>query len=124
MVEKASIRQPDETNEYFTDEGCYILELSNSADDPELSIARARVAPGVTTRLHRLDGVVERYVILNGRGRMEVGDLLPPQDVYPGDVVLIPAYCPQRITNTGNTDLIFLALCTPRFDMIVYQDIP
>ena len=31
-------------DEFFIDEGCHILELSNSAHDPALSIARARVA--------------------------------------------------------------------------------
>lgn len=122
MAEKAVIRQMHTNDEFFTEEGCYITELSNSSDDPELSIARARVEPGVTTRLHRLDGVTERYIILEGKGRMEVGDL-PPQDVYPGDVVLIPSLCPQRITNTGDGDLMFLAVCTPRFHVDVYEDI-
>ena len=75
--------------EFYTAENCYILELSNTPDDPAASIARARVTPGVTTRWHRLVGTTERYVILEGRGRVEVGSL-PPQDVSSGDVVLIP----------------------------------
>ena len=29
----------------------------------------------------------------------------------------------QRITNTGNSDLLFLALCTPRFVWDAYEDI-
>lgn len=117
-----TIKRIDESNEYFTEESCFILELHNSPDDPEVSIARARVKPGVTTRLHRLHGVVERYVILEGAGRVKVGTL-PPQEVQPGDVVLIPALCPQRITNTGEVDLIFLAICTPRFTSATYEDI-
>ncbi len=52
--------------EFYIDEGCYITELSNSTDDPGLSIARARVEPGVTTNLHKLSATVERYVILQG----------------------------------------------------------
>ena len=40
-----------------------------------------------------------------------------------GDVVLIPPSCPQRITNTGSGDLIFLAICTPRFKQDAYEDI-
>jgi oxalate decarboxylase/phosphoglucose isomerase-like protein (cupin superfamily) len=40
-----------------------------------------------------------------------------------GDVVLIPPMCRQRITNTGSEDLIFLAICTPRFSNDVYEDI-
>ncbi len=110
----------DPGSEVLTPEGCYITELSNSSDDPELSIARARVEPGITTRWHRLTGTTERYCILEGRGRVEVGDL-PPQDVGPGDVVLIPAACRQRITNTGQDDLVFLAICTPRFSWSAYS---
>jgi mannose-6-phosphate isomerase-like protein (cupin superfamily) len=116
------IKPVDERAEYFTAERCYILELSNSGDDPDVSIARARVEPGVTTRWHRLDGITERYVILSGSGRVEIG-ALTAQDVGPGDVGIIPPLCPQRITNTGADDLVFLALCSPRFTEAAYRDI-
>lgn len=119
---KPRIIRGADSNEHFFKEGCFIQELSNSLDDSYCSIARARVEPGVTTRLHRLSGIVERYVILEGRGRTEVGEA-PPADVGPGDVVLIPAGCEQRITNTGESDLIFLAICTPRFRPNAYEDV-
>lgn len=112
----------DEESEFFTDEGCFIVELLNSPEDESASIARARVEPGVTTRFHRVNGLVERYVILSGRGRVEIGDL-PPHDVGHLDVVLIPPGCRQRITNTGVDDLVFLAICTPRFVQSAYEDI-
>jgi mannose-6-phosphate isomerase-like protein (cupin superfamily) len=108
--------------EFYTDEKCHILELSNSPDDPAVSIAQARVAPGVTTRWHRLKDTTERYCVLSGRGRVEVGDL-PPQEVCAGDVVLIPPNCRQRITNLGSDDLLFLAICSPRFLPEAYEDI-
>lgn len=108
--------------EFYLAENCFITELSNTADDPELSIAKARVAPGQTTRWHRLLGVAERYYILSGSGRVEVADLLP-KDLKPGDVVIIPPMCRQRITNTGSADLIFLAICTPRFSEEAYEDV-
>ena len=119
---KPNIVQYHASDEYLTDEGCYITELSNSAEDPELSIAHARVEPGVTTRWHRLSGTIERYVILNGVGRVEIGKL-PPTEVRVGDVVLIPPMCRQRITNIGDTDLLFLAICSPRFTDVAYEDI-
>jgi mannose-6-phosphate isomerase-like protein (cupin superfamily) len=106
--------------EYFFAEGCFITEMWNSPHDAEVSVARARVEPGVTTRWHRLHGVTERYLILEGR--VEVGDL-PPEDVGPGAVVLIPPETRQRITNTGDADLIFLAVCTPRFTLAGYEDL-
>lgn len=91
-------------------------------EDPAVSIARARVAPSVTTRWHRINGIAERYVILEGTGRVEVGNL-PPQEVGPGDVVLIPPSCRQRIANVGDGDLIFFAICTPRFVQQAYEDL-
>jgi mannose-6-phosphate isomerase-like protein (cupin superfamily) len=119
---KAKIRQCKIDSEFFTAELCYINELSNTADDPEASIARARIRPGVTTRWHRLEEITERYVILEGKGLVEIGDLAP-QEVGYGDVVLIPPECRQRITNIGSDDLVFLAICTPRFQQEAYKDI-
>jgi mannose-6-phosphate isomerase-like protein (cupin superfamily) len=119
---KAGIKKQNPNREFFFQEGCHILELSNSPEDPDLSIARARVTPGVTTRWHRLTGITERYCIVSGRGRVEIGDL-PPQEVTAGDVVLIPPMCRQRITNIGPDDLIFLAICTPRFTTEAYEEI-
>ena len=108
--------------EFYIDEGCYITELSNSEDDPSVSIARARVEPGVTTKLHKLKKTIERYVILEGEGLVEVGGVLP-QTVTECDVVVIPPHCRQKITNTGTRDLIFLAICSPRFQEHCYKEI-
>lgn len=110
----------NEASEYFFEEGCFILELLNTPDDPDVSIARARVPPGVTTRWHRLQGIVERYVILSGNGRVEVGEQ-SPREVAAGDVVSIPAMSAQRIANIGADDLVFLAVCTPRFTHDTYE---
>jgi len=118
----STIRKINPQLEYYFVEGCFILELSNTPDDPDLSIARARVRPGVTTRLHRLHKITERYVILEGMGMLSVdGEAARP--VGPGDVVIIPPDSPQQISNTGRVDLVFLALCTPRFVPGAYEDI-
>ena len=111
-----------ESQEYFFEEGCHILELCNSPYDQELSIARARVEPGQKTKWHQLKDLVERYFILEGEGRVEIGNL-GPEDVTRGDLVIIPPGCPQRIQNIGKTDLVFLAICTPRFSCEKYADI-
>lgn len=105
---------------YFADEGCYINELSNCPEDPAVSIAEARVAPGHTTRWHRLTGIMERYVVLSGQGSVEIGDL-PPAVVEAGAIVMIPPACRQRISNIGNDPLVFLAICTPRFQNAAYE---
>jgi mannose-6-phosphate isomerase-like protein (cupin superfamily) len=119
---QAQIIKISESDEYYFEEGCFILELSNLDQDPQLSIARARVKTGMSTRLHRLTGLVERYVILSGLGTVEIADL-PAQTVSAGSVVIIPPLCSQKITNTGAEDLVFLALCTPRFQTQFYEDI-
>lgn len=111
-----------ESGEFYIDEGCFVIEMANSSEDPAVSIARCRVAPGKTTRWHRLRGTVERYVITGGTGLVEIGDL-PPHEVVAGDTVIIPAGCRQRIANAGQGDLIFLAICTPRFSTDIYEDI-
>jgi mannose-6-phosphate isomerase-like protein (cupin superfamily) len=118
---QTQILKANEADEYYFEEGCFILELSNSPADPGVSIARARVKAGETTKLHRLRGIVERYVILSGMGKVEVGGC-EPQQVSAGDVVIIPSLCSQRITNIGTEDLIFLAICTPRFTKEVYEN--
>jgi mannose-6-phosphate isomerase-like protein (cupin superfamily) len=90
--------------------------------DAAVSIARARMEPGVTTRLHRLKGVTERCVILEGTGCAEVAGA-PPLEVGAGDVVMVPPGASQRIRNVGACDLVFLAVCTPRFAREAYEDI-
>jgi mannose-6-phosphate isomerase-like protein (cupin superfamily) len=119
---RAAILLIDESQEKLTEEQCHILELANTTDDEAMSIARARVTAGVTTRWHRLSGIAERYVILEGRGIAEIGNLAAVA-VAPGDVVRIPPGERQRIHNNGAHDLVFLAICTPRFRWEAYEDI-
>jgi mannose-6-phosphate isomerase-like protein (cupin superfamily) len=119
---KKATKKQNIKNEFYTSEKCYITELSNTLDDPDVSIARARVEPGVTTRWHRLKGTFERYFIISGRGLVEIGEK-PLQEVTAGDIVIIPPMCRQRVTNIGAEDLIFLAICSPRFSQDVYEDI-
>jgi mannose-6-phosphate isomerase-like protein (cupin superfamily) len=107
--------------EFPTDERCFITEHLNLSESPEASLALARVAPGVTTRLHAVMGIVERYIVLEGVGLVEVAGQTAP--VSAGDRVIIPAGVPQRITNTGATDLAFYCLCTPRFRPEAYVDL-
>ena len=117
---QAHIVRPDPQQEYaFVAEGCCILECWNDPDDPQASIARARVKAAVSTRWHALTGITERYLILSGSGRVEIGDK-SPEDVGPGDVVVIPPGMRQRITNNGTDDLVFYAICTPRFSSECY----
>jgi mannose-6-phosphate isomerase-like protein (cupin superfamily) len=108
--------------EYLTPEGCYIFENWGlvSVGDRAVSIARARVEPGVTTKPHHLDGVQEIYLIVQGKGMVFIGDL-GSTEVVGGDVVVIPPMTSQSITNTGKVDLIFYCVCTPAFTEKCYH---
>jgi mannose-6-phosphate isomerase-like protein (cupin superfamily) len=117
---KSIVVHPDPSTEFYTEERCFILESWNTAEDEELSIARARVQPGVSTVFHAVDATVERYLVFSGEATVEVGTL-PPTRIGPGDVVVIAPGTQQRVTNTGTADFVFYALCTPRFQQRVYR---
>src|SRR5512139_3439435 len=85
-------------HEYLTPERCYIAE---NHSDPAVSIARATIKPGVTTKAHHLlNGVQEIYIITAGQGRVYIGSL-EPTNVTVGDVVVIPSMTSQKVENTG-----------------------
>ncbi len=105
--------------EYFTSERCYVAENYSTET---VSIARATVKPGVTTKAHHLkNSVQEIYIITSGKGKVHVGNL-EPAEVSPGDVVVIPANTSQKISNIGKSDLVFYCVCTPRFTEECYID--
>jgi len=109
------IHRFDASTEFEIDERAFIVEMLGSADDAHCSIARARVKPGISTALHRLDGIVERYVILHGHGEVSIGDAAP-ETVHALDVVTIADGESQKIRNLSLTDdLVFLCVCTPGF---------
>ncbi len=103
-------------NEYLTPERCFIAENFSGKC---VSIARARVQPGVTTKPHHLKGTDEIYIVTSGVGRVTIGNL-EPTEVGIGDVVVIPPDTSQKITNIGKTDLVFYCVCTPRFTAECY----
>jgi mannose-6-phosphate isomerase-like protein (cupin superfamily) len=96
----AVINKPNPKDEFYTDERCWILEVWR---DNAVTVARARVARGVTTKAHLLRGVVERYLIVEGRG--------------------IAPKVSQSITNSGACDLIFYCICTPPFTQSCYKSL-
>ena len=107
--------------EVWWSERCFITELMNDPAYPQVSLCRCRVEPGVTTQLHTLT-VHEWCVIDTGEGLFEL-DGADPFQVNPGETVSIPPGTPQRITNTGQSDLIFQCVCTPRFTPDCYESL-
>lgn len=94
-------------------DGCRIFELlheNNDRIDLPYSLAVAEVDPGESSYRHRLRQS-EVYYVLDGRGRMHVGEDV--QDLVTGDAVLIPAGAVQWIENTAAETLRFVAIVSP-----------
>ena len=119
---KPFIKKASSAKEFATDERCFISEIANVPEDIEVSIARARVEPGTTTAWHKLNDITERYLIIEGTGRVEI-EGLEQTEVSAGDVVCIPPEAAQRITNTGATDLVFYCICSPPFRQDKYRSL-
>lgn len=118
MVKK--IIKRDDSEEFYTAEKCYITEILNSEDFESFSIAQSRVEPGITTEVHKLIDTDEVYYILSGKGEMEVDGKLMGV-VEANDLVFIPKNSKQRIKNMAYSDLLFLCICSPRFEARNYQ---
>ena len=113
MSPSNSIQKKKPLKEFWTEERCYITELLNDPQSPNISIALARVEIDTTTQLHSLRGVQETYIIKKGLGLLEIDD--EQISVKENDTILIEANRSQRITNVGNCDLEFYCICIPRF---------
>ena len=120
---KPKIVKATSLKEFLTPERCFIVENWGlvSSGDKKVSIARARVEPGVTTRAHHLEGIQEIYLIAKGKGIVQIGGL-EATEVAEGDAVIIPEGTSQKITNMGKTDLVFYCICTPAFTQDCYRD--
>lgn len=109
----------DTESEFYIDEGCHIVEILNRGSHPDISISQARVEPGETTEVHFLDGTVEIYYILQGHGTAYIGDKTIV--VKPSDLIYIPPGVNQHIVNEAADDLVFLCICTPRWQEHSYK---
>ena len=79
----------------------------------EQSLAEATLAPGQSTRRHYHGVTEEIYVVLEGRGEMEVDG--EQTLVAPGDAVLIPPRGWHQIRATAEGELRFLCCCAPPY---------
>ncbi len=100
---------------YQTLDGSEIRELMHPATQPvrRQSLAEAIVAPGERTQLHRHHQTEELYHVLDGHGRMTLGD--ETFDIAPGDTVLIPPGSAHCIENIGTVQLRILCCCAPAY---------
>lgn len=110
------IRNIERVSAFITKDGSEIRELlaHRNACIRNQSLAEARVAPGAATTPHHHRRTEEIYYILEGQGRVQVGD--ERADVGVGDAVAIPPGVVHQITNTGRGVLRFLCCCAPGYE--------
>lgn len=70
--------------------------------------AKVVIEPGCTLGYHEHHGESETYYILSGE--CEYDDNGTKRTVKAGDVTHTPDGCGHALANTGNTDLVFMAL--------------
>ena len=110
------IHNIDRIPAFTTKDGSEIRELlahRNSCIRKQ-SLAEARLPPGASTTPHYHPVTEEIYYILEGRGRMRIGD--ETRDAGPGDAIAIPPGAIHTIQNTGTGTLKFLCCCAPAYE--------
>ena len=105
-------------NAFYTEERCSIIEILNTKEYKSVSLAETTVIPGVTTSNHTLKDSDEIYYILSGKGIATIDG--KTFNVKSGDALFIPKNTSQFIENTGDQDLKFLCVCSPRFNQECY----
>ena len=96
-----------------TPSGEIISELigKGSGNEPNHSLARIVIPPGKSSHSHYHKSSQETYYILEGEGQMKVNGA--EFILKPDQACLIESGVIHQISNLGERDLIFLAVCVP-----------
>ena len=86
-----------------------------------LTVTWVDVSPGAEQRAHSHEDAEQVYVIVRGRGQMEVaGDV---EEVGEGDLVFIPPATQHAIRNDGQETLVYVSAASPPVSMAeLYRD--
>jgi len=74
------------------------------------NFARITVKPGGTNKVHTHNDVEQIYIILQGKGTVEVGE--EKAQVKAGDAIYLPAKIPHGFFNTSDKTTILLLIGT------------
>ncbi|MGH3023838.1 MAG: cupin domain-containing protein [Gaiellaceae bacterium] len=109
------VRNREEADPFTTLDGSTIRVLLDArlGGAVEQSLAEATLAPGQATQRHFHARTEEIYVVLAGRGEMEVDG--QRRMVEPGDAVLIPPGARHQIGAAAEGELRFLCCCAPAY---------
>ena len=108
------VRSRDDAEAFTTKDGSTIRELLGTQHGTaNQSLAEATLEPGQATQRHYHARSEELYVLLDGRGEMEVDGA--SRQVVAGEAILIPPGARHRITAAPDTPLRFLCCCAPPY---------
>jgi mannose-6-phosphate isomerase-like protein (cupin superfamily) len=110
------IQNIEQVPAFITKDGSEIRELlayRNSCIRNQ-TLAEARLPPSGSTTPHFHRKTEEIYYILEGYGRMRIGEEV--SEVGPGDAIAIPPGESHQISNIGPHTLKFLCCCAPGYE--------
>lgn len=118
------VKNAAEVNPLQTPHGEVVYELMGSAAGGSAahSVAHIVIPAGRASRRHYHPTAEESYVVLSGRGRLEMdGETCA---LGAGDAVAITPPLVHQLFNAGEDDLVILAICVPPWtpDNSVYLD--
>lgn len=92
----------------------YLLLSQGQFGSRNLAITSVEGGPGSMQAVHGHPDNEQAYVIVRGRGVMQVGDEM--EEVGEGTLVFIPPGAAHAIKNTGDEPLVFVSATSPPFD--------
>ncbi|MDD3621442.1 MAG: cupin domain-containing protein [Methanofollis sp.] len=97
----------------------HLREILHPKNEPECmnrcSISHAYLTSGEASLPHRLKISSETYYVLSGEGVMHING--ESAQISAGQVVYIPPGAVQSLENTGEDDLVILAVVDPAWDV-------
>ena len=111
MITTASEHQVDKVEQMAGGKGHVLIErlLGEKELDGKCGLyAKVTIEPNCTLGFHEHHGETETYYILSGEGSYNDGEKSYP--VKAGDVTFCPNGTGHALDNTGDTDLVFMAL--------------
>lgn len=94
---------------------CELLHPDKENKDLKIdfSIAHAVLKTDESSIAHRLKTSIEIYYILEGKGIIHINEEI--EEVFPGQIIYIPANSKQYIKNAGKDELKFLCIVYPKW---------
>jgi mannose-6-phosphate isomerase-like protein (cupin superfamily) len=111
-----TIQHKDNLTGVVTPHGEVIYELfGRNSGHVGHSLAQITLPPGGASLFHYHPIAEESYYILRGRAKVRLGD--EETIISAGHSVLIKPPTPHQISNAGDTELEFLAVCVPAWEI-------